>query len=214
MKKIIYCLILVFLRLNVYSAELWLGFTEGMTVAEVKKRVPLIVTDPKFYEDKDSGDIYQWDGPIGWEMPYTSCLAVSTKNDFFMQKTSYGWSADRQMIFYFRDNKLYHIQVLFNLYGNDILKNLTKTYGQPTTTIPHRHQDGTVEYEYLWQFEGKTVRFNNPYNCIINLDDRAYVNYYNEVNKINYDKKINEQKEKEEKLKQDKYKQRESQIPF
>ena len=72
MKKIIYCLILVFLRLNVYSAELWLGFTEGMTVAEVKKRVPLIVTDPKFYEDKDSGDIYQWDGPIGWEMPYTS----------------------------------------------------------------------------------------------------------------------------------------------
>lgn len=109
---------------------------------------------------------------------------------------------------------LYHIQVLFNLYGNDILKNLTKAYGQPTTTIPHRHQDGTVEYEYLWQLEGKTVRFDNPYNCIINLDDRAYVNYYNEVNKINYDKKINEQKEKEEKLKQDKYKQRESQIPF
>lgn len=205
MKKIIGCLMLsVFGLMFAEKNELWNGFYEDMTPSQVSARVreilrPTKVNDVIKGENAGRNDFNYNEGEI--DIPYTRFIEVKTNLEEYMQKTYYGMSPLYQIRFCFYENKLFHIQVLYNLSGNDVVKQLQKKYGECVQRTKRSFEDmfgsHTYYYEYIFKSANSAtfVRYLNYSEET--LSDYYFVHYYNPKYKIEYEKQMSEKKERE-----------------
>lgn len=202
MKKIIIFLIL-FVFVSIIFAErneLWNGFYEDMTPSQVSARVkevlhPIKINDVIKGENAGRDDFNYNEGDI--DMPYTRFIEVKTNNEAYMQKTYYGMSPSHQIRFCFYENKLFHIQVLYNLTGNDVVAQLRKKYGECIQKTKVVFEDWSYCYEYVFKSANSEtfVRYLNYGETV--YYDSYFVHYYNPKYKSEYEKQMLEKKERE-----------------
>lgn len=180
--------------------ELWNGFYEEMTPSQVMMRAkeilkPMDIDDSNNYTFKRN-EYYFYNKDSDYDRPYTRCIKIKTKLEEYMQITSYNSEPSYQIGFYFFNDKLFHVQVLYNLYGNDIMKNLQKKYGEYKKKIKREHDFWGYSYDYEYIFKSldseTLIRYYNAYES--QLHEYAFVDYYNPKFKAEYDKQIEEKK--------------------
>ncbi len=208
-KKFVFTLIAyLFLFCKLYSqenVELWNGFCSGMSPNQVRSLIAQKITVTKI---KESEDKYFMNGTqyIGGEYspkftrPYTKKIEIRTNAREFYQDDFFS----DQIIFYFANNELYHVCVLYNLTGNEIYENLCNKYQTPYKTeersFYNNYNDfypSAYHYEYFWKKENFNVYFlNYAENYKTSF---YYVHFFDSNYKERYD---SEKNQKEENLKQ------------
>ena len=195
-KSIIYPLIFLLFSTKCFSSELWNGFCSGMNSQEVKNLIKEkisiknlsedFIRNPKNYPKEDEIGIY-----------YTSKLNIKTTEKEFYQD-EYGF--DYQLTFYFIDNELYHVKILYNLTGNEILQCLKNKYKNPSNVEKEPFYLGWNDlypagynYKYSWKNERNYIEFLNTANDYKNSQN--IVSFVDLSYKENQNQKLKQEQE-------------------
>jgi len=166
MKKIIF-IFLLFISSKCFSIEIWNGFYSGMNTQEVKNLIKEKILVKNLSEDfvRNPKNYPKFD-EVG--INYTSKLKIKT-NDIKFYQDEYGF--DYQLTFYFIENELYHIKILYNLTGDEILQCLRNKYKNPSNVKKEPVYLGWNDlypagynYKYSWKNESNYIEFLNSAN--------------------------------------------------
>jgi hypothetical protein len=137
MKKLAICFVLFFMTLQVYSVELWNGFTSDMTKEDVMEKVPKFIEKIQdirisdtfekygFYETTMITKLYSQ-----YKLPPMESIHITSLSSIY-GKTDHG-----NINFYFHDDKLLCIEIIWANEENKSLFEVYKMkYGDNYSTI-------------------------------------------------------------------------------
>ena len=147
MKRILFFILISFITINIFAEELWNGFTENMTIEEVKRigkskfgvnprditnnyedrlnstfDAPIIKLNP-YNVDLEKGNIYYNSEFISYP---DKVIGFRSTDPVYNQETYKTWS---NIHFFFVNNKLYAVEVRWSLSFTDIASPSIGKYG-------------------------------------------------------------------------------------
>ena len=157
MKKLIILFLLSIVTANIFSAELWNGFTTEMTEEEFKIHAKEVLeTDEIAQEVKDVHFTLSHDHKNN---PECNLIGISSPAPQYNQ---YGVN----ILAYFFNNKLYAVIVRWDINGKELLKRTKKEWGNPAKVpiTPYTYKtfyvwEQTERYIYLLTEEGPVSTF-------------------------------------------------------
>jgi len=187
--QLLFVLIFVFLSSNLFSLELWQGFTTEMSRDDIVNRVKELYgndTDIR-YNNGSGGRIYNFgiDDLIGYEIPIPD-YAIIVRCTLPEYAQGFLDKGDDNIFFYFYKNKLTNIRIIWT--SEDLLSRATNQFGRPQS-IRYVQFDiqGTV---YKWVSQGRDVFLNG--RAMYYFDPELHINYVAERRRLEQERQAAE----------------------